>query len=272
MIVGDSNPVFDTGVLYMLAILASVSLWKSSEPAVASCPKMTSLYFGVQAGKGLTSELVAHSSVPQTDPGWLPDPSTDGKNSIEEVLANLKYVTRFSPANLTLQQISQILWAGYGCTPHIPMGGAKKGLTVPSAIAEYYLTGTIYLVSQNGVYRYCNRNPSSDLTTRDHRIEPLSSGDVRSGLQSAVSSLPQASCYIIICLGGKALNSAQSKTWALLETGFVGANILAQASALNLGCHFATTLASAEQASIGKVAGIPSAETPQVVISLGTPA
>ena len=89
----ESDLAFDTGVAYMLATLSSVSLWRSSESAVASCPKQTSLYFGVQEVRGLTSELVAHSSAPQGDPGWLPDPSTNGQNKLEEVLANLKYVS-----------------------------------------------------------------------------------------------------------------------------------------------------------------------------------
>ena len=266
----ESALAFDTGVAYMLATLASVSLWKSSEPAVASCPKQTSLYFGVQEVGGLTSELVAHSSAPQGDPGWLPDPSTNGQNSLEKVLADLKYASKFSPENLTLQQISQLLWAGYGCTPHVAALGGRKGLTVPSAMAEYYLTGTIYLANEKGVYRYQNRNPSTDLTTRDHRIEPTSSNDVRGSLQTAVSGLPQAPCYIIICLGGKAATgSAQVKNWALLETGFVGANMLVQASAMGLGCHFKTTLTPDEQTGIRKVTGIPSSDTPQVVISIG---
>ena len=267
----ESALAFDTGVAYMLAMLSSVSLWKNSESSVANCPKQSSLYFGVQEVRGLTSELVAHSSVSQGDPGWLPDPSTNGQNKFEEVLADLKYVSEFSPENLTLQQVSQLLWAGYGCTPHVAEIGGRKGLTVPSAMAEYYLTGTIYLTSEKGVYRYHNRNPGTDLTTRDHRIEPIKPYDIRNNLRAAVSGMPQAPCYIIICLGGKAAGGTeQVKNWALLETGFVAANILVQASAIGLGCHFKTTLTSDEQTSIQKVTGIPSSDSPQVIISIGS--
>ena len=265
----ESDLAFDTGVSYMLATLASVSLWKSSEPAVASCPQQTSLYFGVQDVRGLTSELVAHCSVPQGDPGWLPDPSTDGQDKLEEVLANLKYVSNFSSENLTLQQISQLLWAGYGCTPHRADIGGRAGLTVPSAMAAYYLTGTIYLANEKGVYRYQNRNPSTDLTTRDHRIEPIKSNDVRGNLGAAVSGLPQAPCYVIICLDYSRVSGAQVQNWALLETGFVAANILVQATAIGFGCDFEPTLTSGEQASIQTVAGIPSSHTPRVIISIG---
>ncbi len=266
----DSDLAFDTGLAYMLAILGSVSLGKSSEQPVASCPKGADLFFGVQEGRGLTSEPVAHCSLPKSDPGWLPDPSTDGQNKLEDVLANLNYVNQFSPANLSLQQISQLLWAGYGCTPHEVAGG-KKGLTVPSAMAAYYLTNTIYLANEKGMYRYHDRKPDADLTTRDHRLEPLMSVDVRNKLAAAVIGLPSAPCYVIICLGQNA-SSARGGNWALEEAGFVGANMLVQASAIGLGCNFKADLAADQQTAIREATSIPSTETPQVIISTGIPA
>jgi len=270
---------FDAGVSYMPALLASVSLWESTETPVASCPKGIELYFGVQEVVGLTSELVAHSSVPEGEPGWLPDPSTTGDNNLEEVLASLKCTSNFAKRNLTWQQISQILWAGYGCTPHVITAiKDRKGLTVPSAWADYYLTGTIYLVSENGVYRYHNRNPSTDLTTRDHRIEQIDSDDVRDNLQSAIGGLPQAPCYIILCLDHIYIEEkahehgadvARVEHYAYLETGFAASNILIQASAIGLGCHFETTLTSGEQGSIQNATSIPLSHIPQVVVSIG---
>jgi len=256
---------FDAGLSYMPAIMASVSLWGSTESSISSCPMRTNLYFGVQDVRGLTSELVAHSSVPESDDGWLPDPKTNGDDALETVLANLKYTGNFKQTNLTRQQISQILWAGYGCTPHFSSNG-MAGLTVPSAMAKYYLTGTIYLVNENGVYRYHNRNPDTDLTTRDHRLERINTGDVRKSLQSAVSGLSQAPCYIVLCL-----NSSDVQVFAQLEAGFVASNMLIQASAIDLGCYFKTKLTAGEQEAIQKATGIPSSHIPQAVISLGKP-
>ena len=264
----DSNLAFDTGVAYQLATLASVSLGKSSESAVASCPVMTSLKFGVQEVRGLTSELVAHSSMPKGDPGWLPDPATNGQNKLEEVLANLKYVNKFSLGNLTPEQISQLLWAGYGCTPHVVSGG-RQGLTVPSAMAKYYLTGTIYLINEKGVYRYQNRNPRTDLRTMDHRIETINAADIRDKLRATVSSLPQAPCYIVVCLPKIGALITQERDFALEEVGFVAGNMLLQASAIGLGCHFETNLTSDEQVGIRGLTGIPFSDTPQVIISIG---
>ncbi len=267
-IIYESQLDFDTGVSFMPALLASVSLCNSTVSPVASCPKgigypKARLIFGVQSGRALTSNLAAHCSVPQGQPGWLPDPCTVGDNSIEEVFAILNYVDSFSQTNLTLQQISQILWAGYGCTDHTPSG--KAGLTVPSAWANYYLTRSIYLANENGVHRYHNRNPATDLTTLDHRIELINTADIRGTLQSVVNDLPQAPCYVIICLD----SSYVGQEYANLETGFVAGSMLVQATAIGLGCHFKTQLTPAERSSIQAATAIPSSHLPQVIVSIG---
>ena len=274
----ESELDFDTGVSFMTALLASVSLCHSSESPVASCPKgigypKARLIFGVQPVSAPTTRLVARSSAAQGDPGWLPDPSTTGDNRLEDVLARLNYVSRFAQTNLTLPQISQVLWAGYGCTDHTPSG--KAGLTVPSAWANYYLTRSIYLVNEDGAYRYHNRNPDTNLSTRDHRLEPLSASgarrgspppaDARAALQAAVSGLPQAPCYVVICLD----SSYAGQEYARLETGFAAGNMLLQATALDLGCHFTPTRTSAEQKSIQAATNIPASHLPRVVVSIG---
>src|SRR4030042_980253 len=164
----ESQLDFDTSVSIMPALLASVSLWNSTESPVASCPKgigypKARLIFGAQSVRGLNTELAVHSSVPVGEPGWLPDPCTAGDNSLEEVLTNLNYASSFTQTNLTLQQISQILWAGYGCSAHTASG--KAGLTVPSAWANFYLTRSIFIGNENGGFRYHNRNPDKSIST-----------------------------------------------------------------------------------------------------------
>lgn len=121
------------------------------------------------------------------------------------------------------------------------------------------------MANENGVYRYHNRNPSTDLTTRDHRIERISPDDVRGSLQSSVSGLGRAPCYAILCLE----SSYVGQEFAQLEVGFVASNMLIQASAIDLGCHFKTKLTSGEQESIQKATSIPLSHIPEVVISIG---
>jgi len=260
----DRELAFDAGVSYMPAILASVSLWGGGNPTVSSCPMRSKLYLGIYDSRGLTTEVVAHCSLPETDEGWLPDPKTTGGDKIEEVLANLKYTSSFDQTNLTREQISQLLWAGYGCTPH-DVAYSRKGVTVPSAIAMYFLTGTIYLVNENGVYRYQNRNPNTDLTTRDHRLELVKSGDHRAELKSAVNGLSAAPCYVVLCLK----STTYRQEFAQLEVGFVAGNILMQATAMDLGCYFNTKLPDAEQQAIRSATGIPADHIPMAIVSLG---
>jgi len=112
-IIYESELDFDTGVSFMPALLASVSLWNSTESPVASCPKgigypKARLIFGVQSVAGLTTELAVHSSLPEDEPGWLPDPCTVGDNSLEELLANLGYVVNFAQTNLTRSLMTTI--------------------------------------------------------------------------------------------------------------------------------------------------------------------
>jgi len=260
----DRELAFDAGVSYMPAILASVSLWGGGILSVSSCPMRSKLYSGINESERLTTELVARCSLPETDEGWLPDPKTTGTDKIEDVLANLKYTNSFEQTNLTREQVSQLLWAGYGCTAHEVAFG-RKGLTVPSAVAAYFLTGTIYLVNENGVYRYQNRNPENDLTTRDHRLELIISGDHRAELKSAVGGLSQAPCYVVLCLK----SPAAGQEFAELEAGFVAANMLMQATAMDLGCYFNTKLSEAEQQAVRTATGIPSSHSPRAIVSLG---
>jgi hypothetical protein len=286
-IIYDAQRQFDAGVMFMPALLACVSLVHSTEAPVASCPKgigypKVRLFFGVQAVSGLTTQSAAHCSVAQGQPGWLPDPSTAGDNSLEEILANLKYVGSFAETNLTLPQISQLLWAGYGCTAHTTSNG-RAGLTVPSAYANYYLSRSIYLVNEDGVRRYQNRDPSAGASTRDHRLEPVGStaggararsggesanpqpADARASLQAAVNGLPKAPCYIVLCLD----STNVGQEYAQLEAGFAAGNMLIQASALGLGCHFKPDLTAAEQKSIQAATGIPAAHIPQAIVGIG---
>lgn len=189
------------------------------------------------------------------------------ERSLEDVLADLIYTNSFAQTDLTLAELSQLLWAAYGCTGHITYN-SKAGLTVPSAWADYYLTKRIYSATQDGVYRYHNReSPGTDKSTRDHRIEQINASDVRDDLQSAVSNLPQAPCYVIICLD----TSQSSSTEPLLETGFAAGALLLQATALNLGCHFKTNLTGTEQSDIQTITDIPASDIPTAVVPVGYP-
>jgi hypothetical protein len=54
-----------------------------------------------------------------------------------------------------------------------------------------------------------------------------------------------------------------------LETGFVAGNLLMQASAINLGCHFNAGLSLQDRQGIRSLAALPAEHIPQVVVSVG---
>ena len=55
-----------------------------------------------------------------------------------------------------------------------------------------------------------------------------------------------------------------------METGFVAGNMLIQATAIDLGCHFNPALTSSEQKSIQSATNIPASHIPQAIVSIGS--
>lgn len=254
----DRERDFDAGVSYMCALLASVSLWDGTRSQLASCPQIGDLNFGIADVSGITDAGVAASS-----DGSLPVPATDGTDKLEAVLAELRLHDDLEPeVDLTAQELSQLLWAGYGCTPHTAIGG-RAGLTVPSWVAQYFLTNRVYVVAGR-VTRYCNRR-GSDFATRDHRLEVVQDADARAAVRQVLPDLPAAPCYLLLCLTKRGL-----ETWYhRLETGFVAGGVLLQAGALGLGCAFQAALSPAEQAGLQEVTQIPAGDYPHAVVAVG---
>jgi hypothetical protein len=249
---------FDAGVSYTLALAASVSLWTGTQSQLASCPQQANLNFWITGVPGFTDELVAVSS-----DSSLPNPEMDRPINLEEIIAGLRLYKKFSDrGDLTPQQISQILWAGYGCTPHWTNNG-RGGLTVPSSLARYFLTNRIYVV-QDKIWRYCNR-VGSDLTTRDHRLELVHEADVREELREALTGIPEAPCYILLCLTEPDLQDWKAR----IEVGFAAGGMLLQAAALRLGSDFRVPLSTAEQTEIQQITQVPTTDFPHAVVAIG---
>ncbi|MEA2033399.1 MAG: nitroreductase family protein, partial [Euryarchaeota archaeon] len=82
----------------------------------------------------------------------LPEPRYESETSVEEALSKRRSIRDYSGENLTLDEVSQLLWAAQGITA--PWGGR----TAPSAGALYPLE--LYVVVgdvegiDKGVYKY----------------------------------------------------------------------------------------------------------------------
>jgi hypothetical protein len=268
----------EMGYAVQAGLLAGTAFWNSSGGNVVSCPmafparvandswnaahpiRMLNVY-GRQAAKGLQHSVQARSS-----DSSLPVPRVEGPDTFEALMSRLHQDSVFKPTSLKPAAVSQILWAGYGVTPHTVAGG-KQGTTIPSAIARYFLTGRIYLVRETGVQRYRNRLPSdSDLTTSDHRLEMVTPGDRRKSLRAACPGLPStAPVYIVICVADPKQN------YAVQEAAYAGLQYLLQSEQLGLGGHLYASVSPTERAAINSALGLPGADQPVLVFSVGVP-
>lgn len=267
----------DAGSALHYAHLASLSFWSTTTNQPSGCPKesattnansswnpvrtiqIATCFGRMPTVSGITSELVAVSS-----DGSLPDPSTDGMVILENGLTNLKYGTEFENYDVSLNELSQLAWASYGNTPHL-VSYNRGGITVASAMADYYLTGRIYIVRPDGVERYHIRLPSGQPTTRDHRIEQVTAGDHRPQLRTAIARLPQtAPIYFVYCANAV-------DRWQCIEAGFSAASALLQATSLNLQGSFTADFDSSERTAIISALDIPSSHFPLMIFAVGTP-
>lgn len=267
----------DAGAALHYAHLASIAFWTTTADQPSGCPKesattnansnwnpadtiqIVNCHGRMPTVSGITSQLVAISS-----DGSLPDPSTDGPVILEDGLSDLHYGDQFDSNDLSLDQLSQLAWASYGNTPHNAAGG-RAALTAASAVANYYLTGHIYIVRPEGVERYHIRLPSGQPTTRDHRIERVTDGDRRPQLRAAVARIPQtAPAYFVYC-------ATTASRYQLIEAGYCAASALLQATSLDLRGHFTADFTSAERTAIINALDIPASDLPLEVFSAGEP-
>lgn len=217
--------------------------------------------FGRAAPEVLDSTLVAISSDTS-----LPAPHTFGPDTFELVLMDLAQDTVFSSFGISLETAAQLLWAAYGITPHRAWNG-RRGLTVPSAVAGYFLTDRVYLVTDAGVECYHNRLPGNNLTTADHRLETVVVGDRRPELRFASNLVPStAPAYVVVCC------SDTTSYQHVQEAGFAGFQLLCQARALGLSGHLAGPLSPLERDAIGIALDLPLDHHPVLVFSVGEPA
>jgi SagB-type dehydrogenase family enzyme len=154
----------------------------------------------------------------------LPEPAFRGI-PVEEAILKRRSVREYSEEDLTLDEVSQVLWAAQGIT-----NKAKGFRTAPSAGALYPLE--LYLVTREGVYHY---DPF------DHALERRFEGDVRRDLARAALDqewIAEAPASIVIT--GIFERTAKKygdrgERYVYMEAGHVGQNIYLQCASLDLG-------------------------------------
>lgn len=182
-------------------------------------------------GSAMTKNAPPEAGQPETVS--LPMPVYEGKLSVEAVLKRRRSVREYSDSPLTVEEVSQLLWAAQGIT------GPYGMRTAPSAGALYPLE--IYLVVGKvkgltaGIYRYDNKQ---------HTLVGVASGDFRKKLAHAAlgqECIRDGAASIII--SGVYERTAKkygerAVQYVHIEVGGVAENIYLQAEALNVGTVF----------------------------------
>lgn len=188
----------------------------------------------------------------------LPQPQLESNISLEETLNSRRSVRNFSSKELSLDQISQILWAAQGITQE-----STGFRTSPSAGALYPLE--IFLLKSDGVFHYI---PDG------HKIIKLSSDDLRPNLiqgvlfQGFVAEAPVNIIITAVYERTTAKYGNRGIRYVHLEAGHSCQNILLQAVALGLG---AVPVGAFDDSYIQDLLDLPQDHIPLYIIPIGYP-
>jgi len=198
----------------------------------------------------------------------LPSPRLKGEISVEEALYKRRSIRNFKDKELTLEEISQLLWAAYGTTL------VKYGIhfkTAPSAGALYPLE--IYLsvnkgnnVLKPGLYKY---------SSEKHSLKEIISRNITKELSQAAyqeSMILEAPITIIITAiyekTERRYGSRGRERYVCLDAGHVGQNIYLQAVALNLAT---CAIGAFDDNKVIQTLNLPKNETPLYIFPIGYP-
>jgi SagB-type dehydrogenase family enzyme len=199
----------------------------------------------------------------------LPAPALDGNVSVESALANRRSRRNFQDKPLSVEQLSQILWATYGITQPMPQPSLRGGLrTTPSAGASYPLE--IYVVIGNvtgiepGVYRY---------VSEEHKIIRTIDRDVRAELRDAAlgqAMLRDAPITVVFAAVYERITARYGERGRLryvyMEIGHSAQNVYLQAEALGLGT---CAIAAFHDDRVSAVLQLPADEAPLYLMPVG---
>lgn len=197
----------------------------------------------------------------------LPKPDLRSSNSIEAVLNSRRTRRDFLDKNLSLKQVSQMLWAAQGVT--VSWGGR----TVPSAKSVYPLT--IYLLANkvdgldSGEYQYIpgDREPI-------HGLKPIKKVDWGNSLYSSLNESSFKNAPAVLVVTGNMTKMAEAyggvhhDSDVYLESGHVGQNLYLQAESLGLGL---VVVSSFNENALKTLITTPSNETLIYLVPFGYP-
>ena len=191
----------------------------------------------------------------------LPEPRLKSEVSLEEALLKRRSIREYANLPLTLEDVSQLLWAAQGITTE------WGGRTAPSAGALYPLE--VYLAVGNvenlaaGVYKY---------KPERHELVKVRDDDVRGELAEAAlgqNFVMEAAIDIVIAAVYERTTKKygdRGVRYTHMEAGHAAQNIYLQATALDLGM---VTIGAFYDDRVKDILGMLKNETPFYLIPVG---
>lgn len=191
----------------------------------------------------------------------LPEPRFDSDVSLEQSLLGRRSTRNYTEEPLTLQDVSQLLWAAQGTTDN------RGFRTAPSAGGLYPLE--VYIVAGNvanlapGIYQY-----GTDL----HALIPIIAGDRRSELADAALGQAWVKAGAIVIVFTAVYERTTGKygergiRYVHIEAGHAAQNLCLQATAMGLG---AVTVGAFHDEQVVKLLNLPGDEQPLYLIPVG---
>ncbi len=192
----------------------------------------------------------------------LPPPIFKSSISIEEALLRRRSIRFYKDNPLTLNEVSQILWASQGISDE-----TYKFRTCPSAGAIYPLKLYLSVINvenlEPGIYKY---------VPETHELIYLSKGAKRDALFEACLNqewIKRAPLVLIICATFykiKARYGERGIRYVFVETGHCSQNIYLQCASLNLGT---VAVGAFDDEEIKRILDLPKDEFPTYLMSVG---
>ena len=186
----------------------------------------------------------------------LPKPELKSDVSLEETISSRRSVRDYSPEELTLVEIGQLLWASQGITD------AKRSLRAArSADALYPLE--LYLAKNDGVYRYISRR---------HGLKRISEKNIKRALADASRNqrfVEDAPVDIVICAAYERVTARYGERgvrYTHVEVGHAAQNVHLEAVRLGLS---SVPVGAFDDRAISKILNLPKEEKPIYIIPVG---
>jgi SagB-type dehydrogenase family enzyme len=193
----------------------------------------------------------------------LPQPSLQGRLSVEEALNKRRTVRHFARRGLDLAQVSQLLWGTDGISDPrglrtAPSAGATYPLEIYLVVGERGVTGLV-----PGLYHY---RPQS------HSLKLTQEGDLRAAVARAClhqTWMAEAPVMVVFAAEYRrcmARYGERGVRYTHMEVGHAGQNLFLQAEALGLACGI---VGAFQDRTLSGILQLPSPHEPLLVMPVG---